>query len=56
MRGEVPTWVVAVVIVVVLAIVVFAYWYSGRTRAPVEEQKLPATHQPAPQPINPTFP
>ncbi|MFA0784570.1 hypothetical protein [Fervidibacter sacchari] len=56
MRREVPTWVVAVVIVIVLVIVGFAYWHFGRPKAPKEEQQLPATHQPAPQPTTPTFP
>jgi len=56
MHREVPTWVVAVVIVIVLVIVGLAYWHFGRAKAPIEEQKLPATHQPAPQPTTPTFP
>jgi predicted negative regulator of RcsB-dependent stress response len=56
MWREVPTWLAVVIIVIVLAIVGFAYWHFGRPKAPKEEQQLPATHQPAPQPTIPTSP
>ena len=56
MRREVPAWVAVVIIVIVLVIVGLAYWYFGRPKPVQEEQQLPATHQPAPQPTTPTTP
>ncbi len=54
MRQEVPTWLVVVAVVIVLVIVGFVYWYSGRTKVTQQEQQqLPATHQPAPLPTAP---
>ncbi|MCC6038042.1 MAG: hypothetical protein LM632_07545 [Armatimonadetes bacterium] len=47
MRREVPTWLAVVIIVIVLAIVGFAYWHFGRPKAVQEEKPLPAAHQPA---------
>jgi len=47
MQREVPTWLVVVIIVIVLAIVGFAYWHFGRPKAVQEEKTLPAAHQPA---------
>jgi hypothetical protein len=47
MQREVPTWLVVVIIVIVLAIVGFAYWHFGRPKAVQEEKPLPAAHQPA---------
>jgi len=56
MRTEVPGWLVAVVVIIILAIAAFAYWYSGRTRPTEETEKLPSAHQPAPLPTAPVGP
>jgi cytoskeletal protein RodZ len=50
---EVPGWLVAVVVIVVLLIVGFAYWYFGRPNLTQEQQQLPPTHQPVPLPTTP---
>ncbi|GBC98286.1 hypothetical protein HRbin17_00788 [bacterium HR17] len=50
MRQEVPTWVAAVIIVLVLLVIGAVYWYTARSRPAPEAQSLPASHQPAPMP------
>jgi len=50
MRQEVPTWVAAVIIVLVLLIIGAVYWYTSRPRPVPEAQPLPPSHQPAPTP------
>ncbi len=51
MRQQVPTWLAVLVIVLVIVIAGVVYWrLVGSPRTPVETEKLPATHQPAPLP------